>query len=138
MNITIALLQSSTDKLGKASQLETFVIQLPATSPWYLGEEPAQMQPDVQQEETQANQHETIGRIAGGRPAPHLSCAAITGFDTETMAVGSLGLMGRKVQVDQDEDQPAGCPGRIFPSVQRSMLIGAFWSPPGVVMMQAT
>ena len=32
----------------------------------------------------------------------------------------------------------AGCPGRIFPSVQRSMLIGAFWSPPGVVVMQAT
>ena len=33
---------------------------------------------------------------------------------------------------------PEGCPGRIFPSVQRSMLIGAFWSPPGVVVMQAT
>ena len=108
MNVTIALLQSSIDKLGKASQLETFVIQHPATSPWHLSEEPAQMQPDVQQEEAQANQHETIGRISGGRPTPYLSCTAITGFNTETTAVGSLGLTGRKVQVDQDEDQPTG------------------------------
>ncbi len=36
MDVTIVLPQSSIDKLGKASQLETFVIQHPVTSPWYL------------------------------------------------------------------------------------------------------
>ncbi len=102
MNVTIALLQSLIDKLGKASQLEAFFIQLTATSPWYLSEEPAQMQPDVQQEKAQANQHETIGRVFGGRPAPYLSRAAITGFDgliTSQLLPAKAGSLERRVKL---------------------------------------
>ena len=77
MNATITLLRGSNDELGEASELEPFRIQLAMTSSGHLGEEPAQMQPYIQQE--------AIGGVgARGPAARRRACLGLGILDRDT------------------------------------------------------
>ena len=108
MNETMTLLQSTRNELGESNQSESFYSQAATATSWYLSKKPAQMQPNVQQKETQPNQQETIGWISGRGPATYTSRAAVAGLNAEAAAVRLPCLLGRPVEVNQDEDQPSG------------------------------
>ena len=103
MNTAVAMFRGPKNELGKPGQLETLRIQLATTTSWHLGEEPTQVQPHIQQEETQSNQYEAIGWVLGGGPVPYLSSAPIAGLDTKAATIQSLSLTRRQLNIDQDQ-----------------------------------
>src|SRR2546426_794436 len=73
---------------------------------WYLREDPAQMQPHIEQHKRQGKQHEPIRGIVRRGPAPYLASTAIAGLDAKAVPIQLPDIAGGKVQVDQDEEQP--------------------------------
>src|SRR3989304_10283774 len=108
MDATVITLERTNDELRESAQLQTLGVEPAPTAARDLGEEPEQMNPDVQQKETQGDQHETVGGIVRRRPAAHLPGAPVTACDAEATAILSAGLARRPVQVDQNEDHPIG------------------------------
>jgi len=83
VDAAIELLQCAHDELSEPGQFELFRIQ-PSTAPSrHLGEEPTQMDPHIEQEEGQCDQHEAISGIIGGRPTTGATGATIAGFNAE-------------------------------------------------------
>jgi hypothetical protein len=66
------------------------------------------MQPNVQQEKAQTDEHKAQSWVLGGRPSPNLAGAAVAGFHAESTTIRTTRLARRQVQVDHDEQQPAG------------------------------
>src|SRR3990172_3026976 len=119
MDATVITLERTNDELRESAQLQTLGVEPAPTAARDLGEEPAQMNPDVQQKETQGDQHETVGGIVRRRPAAHLPGAPVAAFDAEATAVLSAGLARRPVQVDQNEDHPIGAALQAFGALGR-------------------
>jgi len=88
--------------------LKAFRIQESTSTASLLSEQPREMNPHVEQEEAQGQEHKTIGRIGRGCPAQNLSGATVAGFDAEAPAIAPFSLLRGTSQIDQDEDQPSG------------------------------
>jgi hypothetical protein len=81
VDTAIELLQCTNDELGEPGQLEAFGIQPAATPARHLGEEPTQMDPHIQQDEGQCNQHEAVGGVIGSGPPSGATSATIAAFN---------------------------------------------------------
>src|SRR5262245_24728347 len=64
------------------------------------------MNPHIEQDKGQSNEHEAIDGIGRGGPAPHSPGAAITGLDAKTAAVQMPGRAGREIEMDLEEEEP--------------------------------
>src|SRR5712691_3848670 len=106
MDATIISLECANEELCQAGQLQALGVKPAPTATWDLSEKPAQKDPDVQQKEAQRDQHEAVGGILRGRPAADLAGASVARFDAEAAAVLAARLVGRPVQLDENEDHP--------------------------------
>lgn len=70
------------------------------------GEFPPQEDPDIQQEQTDAEQEKTQGWIAGGRGGAHASGHSIRTFDTEPASIFLVDLLDPPVEANHNERQP--------------------------------
>lgn len=81
LNTSVMAFQGSNDEFDQAVELKTFGVEPAVTAARHLGEEPAQMDPYIQQDEAHSNQHEAVGWIGRGRPTPHLASTAVATFN---------------------------------------------------------
>ena len=102
------VLQSVNDKTSKTGQLEQLLIQPTVTASGDLREPPAEPNPYIDQVDGQGHQQKTQGRIGRRGPCAHLASATITGFDAKASPVTAPDLVGRHLQMDEDEDLPHG------------------------------
>lgn len=99
------------------------------------GEFPPQEDPDIQQEQTDAEQKKTQGWIAGGRGGAHASGHSIRTFDTEPASIFLVDLLDPPVEANHNERQPfapsfaglvgdersfQGQDGRLLPFLQKA------------------
>lgn len=70
------------------------------------GEHPAQEYPGIDQDQTEGQQEEAQGRIAGSGVGSHLAQRAIAALDAEVPAVAGIDLLGLPGELNDDESQP--------------------------------
>src|SRR5258708_39776669 len=104
MDATVMRLECPNNELGQPAQLQAARVEPAPTAARDLSEEPAQMDPDVQQKEAHGDQHEAVSRVLRRRPATDLTATAIAAFDAKAAAVLSACLTGRPVEMDKNED----------------------------------
>src|SRR5512139_3195027 len=72
----------------------------------YTGEFPAQEDPDIQQEQTDAEQEKSQSRIAGGRGGAPASGHSIRAFNAEAPSIFPIDLLDRPIETNNNESQP--------------------------------
>src|SRR5262245_8957552 len=77
-----------------------------SSSTRYLRVKPTQMHPKVEQQKSQADQQETIGRIWRSRPAQQFIAKPIARLDAKSLPVSLPTLFRRPVQNNHYEQQP--------------------------------
>ena len=104
MDIAVLLLQGAPHELDKPRQRQLLRREPAPAAVRHLREAPPQLQPHIQQDETQRDQYEAVGWIAGRRPAAHRPRAAIATFNAEAPPIEPPSLVGRQLEVEQDEE----------------------------------
>ena len=94
------LFQRPNNELDQAVELKELGLQPAATAPRDVSEPPAQMTPEIEQHEAQANQQETVRRVRRGGPAADLASTAVARLDPEAAPVLPTGLARSAVQLD--------------------------------------
>src|ERR1700682_5073466 len=87
MDATIARLECPNDELGQPRQFQAARIKPTSAAARDLREQPAQTYPNVQQNETDCDEHKAVRGILRRRPATDHARASITRFDPEAPAV---------------------------------------------------
>src|SRR5258708_597541 len=114
MDTTVARLECPNDELGQPRQFQAARIKPTSAAARYLREQPAQIDPNVQQNETDRDEHKAVRGILRRRPATDRARAAVTRFDPEAPAVLAARLTRRPVQMDQNKDHPLAAPLQAF------------------------
>ena len=99
----VLLLQSTAHKLSQTTQLKQLRLKPASPTARHLSIQPTQMHPDIEQHETQRDQHKAVGGIGRGRPAPHLTRTAVTALDAKPFPIPAACLARREVEFDQRE-----------------------------------
>ena len=77
-------------EIEKELQFEPVGIEVAVPMLDHLTKAPTQFLPQIDREETEANQQEAQGWITRGRPGSHLAHAAIAAFDAEAAAIQAM------------------------------------------------
>lgn len=104
------MFQSADQKFDEARLAEEISCQSAPSAPGHLGKEPTQMDPQVEQDKTDPDQHKPISRIARSRPAQKRVGQPVARLDAEAFAVTLPTPLGCPVQVDRHKQQPFGAP----------------------------
>src|SRR6266496_2663894 len=104
------MLQGAFQKVAKTFLPKQGGLQIAPPTPCNLRVTPTQLDPQIEQDKTQGNQKEAIGRILRGRPTQQLVGQAVTRLNPKTLPILTPTRFWRPVQMDANEKQPGRFP----------------------------
>lgn len=102
------------DESGKAAPAKVCFHQQPPAPARLSRNQPAQLDPHVQQKERERAEQEAVSRVSGRRPPAQLARTPVARFAPEAAPVLLSDRFGRHRTIDENEDQPLGF--FLFPS----------------------
>src|SRR5574342_34434 len=105
-NRAIAFFNRADEQPAKAMQAQTGFIHASRATGEAASELPTEEDPGIGQDETDAQQEETQGRVARGSGSANTAQQAVAAFDAKATTILLVDFVWRPVKQDHDKGQP--------------------------------